>query len=55
MIDQPERNTDMSQATCDNCGEPVVEGRFNCPKCGCTYADVDTRDLTWDPTKEEAK
>lgn len=45
----------MSENTCSNCGTPVVEGRFNCPKCGCAYPDIEERELTWDPTKEEQK
>jgi uncharacterized Zn finger protein (UPF0148 family) len=45
----------MTEATCDNCGTPAVEGRFNCPKCGASYPDIAERQLTWDPTKEEEK
>lgn len=44
----------MNESTCPNCGSPVVEGRLNCPKCGTCYPDITERELTWDPTKEDA-
>ena len=40
---------------CVRCGEPVVEGRLNCIKCGATYPEPDERDMDWDPTQEEEK
>lgn len=43
----------MTEETCPNCGEPVIEGRLNCAKCGAAYPDVSERDLTWDPTAED--
>jgi hypothetical protein len=43
----------MSVETCLNCGEPVVEGRINCGKCGEVYPDAADRKLTWDPTDGE--
>jgi hypothetical protein len=43
----------MSELTCPNCGEPIVEGRLNCIKCGAVYPDADERELTWDPTEGE--
>lgn len=41
----------MSEATCPSCGEPIVEGRLNCIKCGAVYPDAGERELTWDPTE----
>ena len=43
----------MSGDVCPNCGEPIVEGRMNCGKCGATYPDAEERELTWDPSQEE--
>jgi uncharacterized Zn finger protein (UPF0148 family) len=43
----------MSQSTCPRCGEPIVEGRLNCIKCGAVYPDAGDRELTWDPTGQE--
>jgi uncharacterized Zn finger protein (UPF0148 family) len=49
-----ERNQ-MTIDTCAKCGEPVVEGRLNCSKCGALYPDISERELTWDPTANESK
>jgi uncharacterized membrane protein YvbJ len=43
----------MKIESCPTCGEPAVEGRLNCVKCGAMYPDVGERDMTWDPTEEE--
>lgn len=43
----------MDAETCSQCGEPVVEGRLNCVKCGALYPDITGRDMTWDPTDNE--
>ena len=40
----------MSIESCQNCGEPVVEGRLNCIKFGVVYPDIGERSLTWDST-----
>jgi uncharacterized Zn finger protein (UPF0148 family) len=45
----------MTIESCPTCGEPVVEGRVNCNKCGSVYPDISERELTWDPTKDEEK
>ena len=45
----------MSSESCSQCGEPVVEGRLNCTKCGALYPDIGERELTWDPTEDERK
>lgn len=45
----------MNAETCTQCGEPVVEGRLNCAKCGAVYPDVTERDMTWDPTQDERR
>ena len=37
---------------CPNCGEPKVEGRLNCPKCGESYPDLEDRDLERDPDEQ---
>jgi len=42
----------MTLESCDKCGEPVVEGRLNCIKCGAIYPDFADKELTWDPTEE---
>jgi hypothetical protein len=43
----------MKESNCPNCGEPIVEGRLNCIKCGAVYPDSSERELTWDPTEQE--
>jgi len=45
----------MNVETCAKCGEPIVEGRFNCIKCGSVYPDLNERELTWDPSEDERK
>ena len=40
----------MTVEACPSCGEPIVEGRINCVKCGAVYPDANERELTWDPT-----
>ncbi len=45
----------MPDEKCSACGEPVVEGRLNCIKCGALYPDYTDRDLTWNPTEDEGE
>ncbi|MEA2507113.1 MAG: hypothetical protein QOH48_1731 [Actinomycetota bacterium] len=45
----------MKVETCPKCGEAIVEGRFNCIKCGSAYPDLTERDLTWDPSNDDEK
>ena len=33
---------------CPKCGEPKVEGRLNCVKCGAVYSDGKGRDFERD-------
>lgn len=47
------KGCEMKVETCPKCGEPIVEGRFNCMKCGSAYPDLDERQLTWDPSKDD--
>jgi uncharacterized Zn finger protein (UPF0148 family) len=42
----------VAQDTCPECGEPKVEGRLNCPKCGSTYPDAGDRKLERDPEEQ---
>ena len=37
---------------CPNCGEPKVEGRLNCPKCGAGYPDLEEREFERDPDEQ---
>lgn len=43
----------MNIDVCAECGEPTVEGRLNCIKCGALYPDLGEREMTWDPTEGE--
>jgi hypothetical protein len=43
----------MKLEMCPSCEEPIVEGRFNCIKCGSVYPDLNERELTWNPSKGE--
>jgi ribosomal protein L32 len=43
----------MKIESCPNCGEPIIEGRLNCIKCGSMYPDVSERHLDWDPTEAD--
>ncbi|MEA2499383.1 MAG: hypothetical protein QOH26_1788 [Actinomycetota bacterium] len=45
----------MTIESCPKCGEPIVEGRLNCSKCGAMYPDISDRELTWDPSEDENK
>jgi hypothetical protein len=42
----------MAEASCENCGEPTVEGRMNCPQCGTVYPDAGERELERNPGKQ---
>lgn len=42
----------MSEDVCRSCGEPVVEGRINCPNCGHAYPQIEERPLHPDPDKQ---
>jgi hypothetical protein len=53
LAHKTERRNEMSESTCANCGEPIVEGRLNCSKCGAVYPDAGERELTWDPSDQE--
>lgn len=37
------------QGKCPSCGEPKVEGRLNCAKCGAAYPDMEEREFERDP------
>jgi uncharacterized Zn finger protein (UPF0148 family) len=45
----------MTADSCARCGEPVVEGRLNCGKCGSLYPDLSDRNMTWDPSEEKSE
>lgn len=38
-------------AECPSCGEPTVENRINCSKCGAAYPDMQERPLELDPER----
>ena len=40
------------QQTCSECGEPKVEGRINCARCGAAYADMGSRELERNPDEQ---
>jgi uncharacterized Zn finger protein (UPF0148 family) len=42
----------VQEEKCPECGEPVVEGRLNCPKCGSAYANLEDKDLERDPEEQ---
>ena len=39
-------------AECPKCGEPTVENRVNCPKCGAAYPDMEEHPLEMDPERQ---
>jgi uncharacterized Zn finger protein (UPF0148 family) len=43
---------DVADEKCPECGEPVVEGRLNCPKCGSAYANLESKELERDPEEQ---
>jgi uncharacterized Zn finger protein (UPF0148 family) len=43
---------EVADEKCPECGEPVVEGRLNCPKCGSAYANLDNKELERDPEEQ---
>jgi uncharacterized OB-fold protein len=42
----------MAQEKCRECGEQVVEGRLNCPKCGSAYPNLESKELERDPDEQ---
>jgi uncharacterized Zn finger protein (UPF0148 family) len=42
----------MPDEKCPECGEPVVEGRLNCPNCGSVYENLENKDLERDPEEQ---
>lgn len=42
----------MAQEKCPECGEPVVEGRLNCPKCGTAYENLEEKELERNPEEQ---
>lgn len=45
-------NQGMGEEACTNCGEPLVEGRINCPKCGTVYPDPGKRSFEKNPDEQ---
>lgn len=37
---------------CPSCGEPTVNDRLNCPKCGAAYPDLEERGFESDPQRQ---
>ena len=42
----------MAEEKCPQCGELVVEGRTNCPKCGSAYEHLENKELERDPQEQ---
>jgi uncharacterized Zn finger protein (UPF0148 family) len=42
----------VAEERCPGCGELVVEGRLNCPKCGSAYTNLDDKELERDPQEQ---
>ncbi|MEA2499666.1 MAG: hypothetical protein QOH26_2071 [Actinomycetota bacterium] len=40
------------ESKCPECGEPKVEGRLNCAKCGAAYPDLEEREFEKDPADQ---
>lgn len=47
-----EREVIVADEKCPECGEPVVEGRLNCPKCGSAYDNLEEKELERDPEEQ---
>jgi uncharacterized Zn finger protein (UPF0148 family) len=48
----PDEGGKVAEEKCPECGEPVVEGRTNCPKCGSAYANLEDKELERDPEEQ---
>jgi uncharacterized Zn finger protein (UPF0148 family) len=48
----PDKGGEVAEEKCPECGEPVVEGRTNCPKCGTAYANLEEKVLERDPEEQ---
>jgi uncharacterized Zn finger protein (UPF0148 family) len=42
----------VGEEKCPGCGEPIIEGRTNCPKCGSAYENLESKDLERDPQEQ---